>query len=114
MNDVVFVMTNSRLVKKKDVRKTKEYTIDDLSSDDEWTMEENETLHGLDEDILLEVGEDDASRGATSGPSINDLEVAPIDDDNDLEVPPIDDNENEDLLEEEDDYPMINMNDILG
>nr|XP_007149645.1 hypothetical protein PHAVU_005G087000g [Phaseolus vulgaris]ESW21639.1 hypothetical protein PHAVU_005G087000g [Phaseolus vulgaris] len=114
MNDVVFVMTNSRLVKKKDVRKTKEYTIDDLSSGDEWTMEENETLHGLDEDILLEVGEDDASRGATSGPSINDLEVAPIDDDNDLEVPPIDDNENEDLLEEEDDYPMINMNDILG
>jgi len=62
----------------------------------------NETLHSLDEDILLEVGEDDASRGATIDPSINDLEV-----------PPIDDNENEDLLGEEDDYPMINMNDFF-
>nr|XP_007147219.1 hypothetical protein PHAVU_006G105700g [Phaseolus vulgaris]ESW19213.1 hypothetical protein PHAVU_006G105700g [Phaseolus vulgaris] len=107
MNDVVFVMTNSRLTKKKDVRKTKEYTIDDLSSDDEWTVEENETLYGLDEDILLEVGEDDASRRAT-----NDLEVPPIDDD--LEVPPIDDNEKEDLLEDQDDYPMISVNDLIG
>ena len=58
------------------------------------TVEENETLYGLDEDILLEVGEDDTSRRAT-----NDLEVPPIDDD--LEVPPIDDNENEDLLEDQ-------------
>nr|XP_007153622.1 hypothetical protein PHAVU_003G051000g [Phaseolus vulgaris]ESW25616.1 hypothetical protein PHAVU_003G051000g [Phaseolus vulgaris] len=107
MNDVVFVMTNLRLTKKKDVRKTKEYTIDDLSFDDEWNVEENETLYGLDEDILLEVGEDDASRGAT-----NDLEVPPIDDD--LEVPPIDDNENEDLLEDQDDYPMISVNDLIG
>ncbi|XP_068500402.1 uncharacterized protein [Phaseolus vulgaris] len=98
MNDVVFVITNSRLTKKKDVRKTKEYTIDDLSSYDEWTVEENETLYGLDEDILLDVGEDDASRGAT----------------NDLEVPPIDDNENEDLLEDQDDYPMISVNDLIG
>ncbi len=103
MNDVVFVMTNSRLTKKKDVRKTKEYTIDDLSCDDEWTVEENETLYGLNEDIQLEVREDDASRGATTAPSINDLEV-----------PPIDDNENEDLLEEGDDYPMISVNDLIG
>jgi len=104
-------MTNSRLTKKKDVRKTKEYTVDDLSSDDEWIMEENETLHGLDKDILLEVG---ASRGATIASSINDLEVPPIDDDNDLEVPPIDYNENEHFLEDEDDYPMINANDFVG
>jgi len=55
-NDVVFVMTNSRLMKKKDVRKTKDYNIDDFISDDEWTLEENETLDGLDEDILVEVG----------------------------------------------------------
>ncbi|XP_068474601.1 uncharacterized protein [Phaseolus vulgaris] len=107
MNEMVFVMTNSRLTKKKDVRKTKEYTINDISSDDEWTVEENETLYGLDEDILLEVGEDDTSRGAT-----NDLEVPPIDDD--LEVPSIDDNENENLLEDQDDYPMINVNDLVG
>jgi len=35
MNDVVFVMTNSRLMKKKDVRKIKDYNISDLASDDE-------------------------------------------------------------------------------
>jgi len=29
-------------------------------------------------------------------------------------TPPIDDNENEDHLEKEDDYPMINVNDFLG
>jgi len=34
MNDVVFVMTNSRLMKKKDVRKTKDYNIDDLAYDE--------------------------------------------------------------------------------
>ncbi|KAK8464258.1 hypothetical protein PHAVU_011G163850 [Phaseolus vulgaris] len=99
MIDVVFVMTNSRLMKKKDVRKIENYNIDDLSSDDEWNVMENETL---DDDILPEVGEDDASRGVVA-PSINDLEV-----------PPIDDNENEDHLKEEDDYPMINVNNFLG
>jgi len=36
MKNVVFVMANSRLKKKrKDVRKTKDYNIDDLASDDE-------------------------------------------------------------------------------
>jgi len=39
MNDVVFVMANSRLQKKKEVRKTKDYNIDDLAFDDEWTVE---------------------------------------------------------------------------
>jgi len=65
-------------------------------------LEENETLDGLDEDILLKVGGYDVSRGVVA-PSMNDLEVHPIDD-----------NENEGYLEEEDDYPMINMNDFLG
>jgi len=52
---------------KKDVRKRKDYNIDDLVFDDEWTTEVNEansSLDASDEDILVEVGEDeDASRG---------------------------------------------------
>jgi len=48
MNDVVFVMTNSRLQKQKDVKKTKDYNIDDLVSDDEWIVEENEANSSLD------------------------------------------------------------------
>jgi len=80
MNDLVFVMANSKL-KKKDVRKTKDYNIDDLASNDEWNVEENEANSSLDasnEDILVEVGEDeDASRGGVIAP-MDDLEVPPI------------------------------------
>jgi len=97
MNDVVFVMANSKL-KKKDVRKTKGYNIKDLASD---------------KDILVEVGEDgDASRGGAA---------APMDD---LEVPPIiyndeghggeEINESEDHVEVDDHYPASDMKDFLG
>ena len=106
MNDVVFVMANSRLMKRKDVRNTKNYNIDELASDEEWTVEDNEANDVELMDDLDEVGE-----------------VEPMDD---LEVPPIaaDDeghgidniNEDEDLVEENDDYPSINMymKDFLG
>jgi len=36
MKDVVFVMANSRLKKMKDVRKTKDYNMDDVAFDDEY------------------------------------------------------------------------------
>jgi len=62
MNDVMFVITNSRL--KKDVKKTKDYNIDDLTSDDEWIVEENEANSSLDEETLVEVRENEVvSRG---------------------------------------------------
>jgi len=82
MNDVVFVMSNSRLNKKKDVRKSKNFKIDDVSSDDEWIVENeaNSDLNALDEDILVELGED-ANGGGISGASMDDLEVPPIVDD---------------------------------
>jgi len=87
MNDMAFVMANSRL-NKKEVRKTNYYSIGDLAFDDEWTIEENVanlTLDASNEDISVEVGVDeDASGGGTA---------APMDD---LEVPPIANNENED------------------
>ena len=38
MNDVVFVMANSRLAKKKMARKVNEYNVDDISSDDDWIV----------------------------------------------------------------------------
>jgi len=94
-------MTNSRLMKKKDVRKTNDYNINDFASGDEWTMEENETnssLDSLDENILVEVGEDDASRGGVVA-SMNDLKVPPIVDNDEGD----DINENKDHLEEDDD-----------
>ena len=100
-------MANSRLKKKKDVRKTKDYNMDDLASDDEWTVEENEASSSLDasyEQVLLEVGEN-----------------APMDH---LEVPPSVDNdqgprgedvdENEDAMKDNDDYPTFDMKEFLG
>jgi len=54
MNDVVFVMANSKLMKQKDVRNTKNYNIDELASDEEWTVEDNEAN---DVELLDEVGE---------------------------------------------------------
>ncbi|KAK4284281.1 hypothetical protein QN277_001136 [Acacia crassicarpa] len=53
MNDVVFVMTNSKLARKKQARKTIEYNIDDISFEDEWIVENEGTssnVEGLDED----------------------------------------------------------------
>ena len=39
MNDVVYVMANSKLAKKKQSKTAKEFNIDDMESDDEWMME---------------------------------------------------------------------------
>lgn len=44
MNDVVFVMTNSKLVEKKKNIKTKEYKLDDIESDNEWTVNNDENF----------------------------------------------------------------------
>jgi len=55
MIDVVFVMANSKLVKKKQTRKPAQINIDDCSSDEEWIMEDeheqNEALD-LDENLI--------------------------------------------------------------
>ncbi|KAK4269707.1 hypothetical protein QN277_022830 [Acacia crassicarpa] len=56
INDVVFVMTNSRLAKKKVARKANEYDVDDISSDDDWVVENDETpsnIEDLDIDNLV-------------------------------------------------------------
>jgi len=105
------------LQKQKDVRKTKDYDIEDLAFDDEWTMEENEansSLDASDEDILVEVGKNEVKEASRGGV------IAPMDD---LEVPPIVENdeghgdylnENEDHMREGDDYFEFNMKHFLG
>ncbi|KAK7275084.1 hypothetical protein RIF29_16191 [Crotalaria pallida] len=74
MNDVVYVRTNSKLGKKKKVRKENDYSIDDLDSDDDWIVEnvENSGLDAPNDEDLVEldqVGEDinvDASATASA------------------------------------------------
>lgn len=58
MNDVVFVMVNSRINKKKQIRKTNDYDNNDFSSDDDWIagnvkVKDNSILNAQ-----IEVGED--------------------------------------------------------
>ncbi|AES76098.1 hypothetical protein MtrunA17_Chr6g0479201 [Medicago truncatula] len=84
MNDVVFVMTNSKLAKNKKARKMVEYRFDDIDSDDEWIVNndgcslENEiwnlTIKGED----LEGGtQNEGDNGAASAG--NDYEIHNLD-----------------------------------
>ncbi|KAK7404287.1 hypothetical protein VNO78_05060 [Psophocarpus tetragonolobus] len=109
MNEVVFVMTNSRLNKKKDIRKTKDFNIDDLASDDEWIVENDG--NDLDEDILVELGED-ASGEDVGCTLMDDLEVPPIVDDEEGGGDAINEEQVGDHME--DDYPDLNLNDLLA
>ena len=75
MNDLVFVMYNSKLMEKQQhVRKVIDCGIDDVSSDDEWIVENDENSsnnEGLDLD---------------GGDSVHDLEVGNEDDLHDVQV----------------------------
>ncbi|KAI9100824.1 hypothetical protein K1719_024186 [Acacia pycnantha] len=101
MNDVVFVMTNSKLARKKQVRKTGEYSIDDVSSEDEWIVENEGTpsnvsnVEGLDEDNfdfnldnlieekLAQVGGEDDTGDV--GAFIDDMEIPNFELDNEVD-----------------------------
>ncbi|MED6199394.1 hypothetical protein PIB30_075542 [Stylosanthes scabra] len=94
MNDVVFVMTNSRLSKKKQSRKSAtEHNLDDLDSDEEWIIEnEDELEEGLENvanptDSLVhdEFAASRVGAGNTSGSD-------------DLPIPSYDDEEFDELL----------------
>ena len=50
------------------------------SCDEKYENEENSDLNALDEDILVELGEDARGEGVGGAP-MDDLEVPPIDDD---------------------------------
>ncbi|MED6187465.1 hypothetical protein PIB30_076753 [Stylosanthes scabra] len=92
MNNVVFVMTNSRLFKKKQSRKTEiEHKLDDLDSDEEWIVENEDELEDNLENIVnsndnLVHDEFDASK--VGGGSTSD----------DLNIPSYDDGEFDELL----------------
>ena len=61
MNDVVYVMVNSKLTEKKEggIRSLQEFEFDNISSDDEWIMEnveggeDNENINLNDNPCLL-------------------------------------------------------------
>ncbi|XP_042379127.1 eukaryotic initiation factor 4A-III homolog B-like isoform X2 [Zingiber officinale] len=104
MNDVVFVMANSKLAKKKELRKVNDYSIDDLASDDDWIVDDSENLDldASNEDLVP------VEEGPSSGAPHDDLELPSYDDD---EV-----EEGGDAMEDagdeehmEDDYEFMNL-----
>lgn len=95
MNDVIFVVANSKLGKKKQARRSDELTIDDISSDDEWIVEQNNNEDGTNE------AEDDLIREILG----EDVGEHPLDD--------VDGEENEDEAALEDDYQDFNVNVLL-
>ncbi|KAI5441222.1 hypothetical protein KIW84_010614, partial [Lathyrus oleraceus] len=92
MNDVVFVMANSRLSKKNKGRRTFEIEFDDLGSDDDWLMDEDGDIEISDEDFIQmnqeQIQEDDIF--------VHDLE--------DEHDGGIDENEFDDDFEDENEY----------
>lgn len=88
MNDLVFVMYNLKLSNKQ-VRK--QLSVDDLSSDDEWIVEEGEAREGMENDVL-DVLDGEATRekediqGEDSNPIHEEINEEPLDTSKDLEV----------------------------
>jgi hypothetical protein len=119
MNDVVFVMTNSKLDKKRQGRKGKEFNLEDLDSDDDWLVEENSDFE-LD-DLSSEIG-----ASATPSGDGEDIGLASLDD---LEIPNIEelaledngdgdlglgeDHETEDEMHGDIDFYDENLHDLL-
>lgn len=103
MNDIIFVMANSKLAKKKKIRKYQNFSIEDLESDDEWIVEddENSDLDVTEGEVdLVNLGKDDH---ASASHVVDDLEVPDADADEDGDA-----NENED-----DDEPDWLIRDLL-
>ncbi|XLR54552.1 hypothetical protein HN51_022849 [Arachis hypogaea] len=84
MNDVVFVMTNSRLAKKKQTRRSLDYdhSLDELDSDEEWIVVDED---GEEEDLDALISDTDLNDGASwnrvIGASKDLLAISYLDDD---------------------------------
>lgn len=70
MNDVVFVMTNSKLAEKKKNRKTKEYKLYDIEYDNEWIVKNDEDFENEILDFTIE-NEDFEAATAEGGNEID-------------------------------------------
>ena len=114
MNNVVFVMANSRLAKKQQSRKPAEYNLDDLDSDEEWIVENDDELEGLED---LEIPDDldllPQEGGGRVGGHSDDLEIPPLDDDDFDELLQRDGNEDGGNPIEDDEYDDHGLNDTL-
>ncbi|KAF1896221.1 hypothetical protein Lal_00027288 [Lupinus albus] len=109
MNDVVYVMANSKLAKKK-FRKANEYSMDDIDSDDDWIVEnkENSDMDASNDEEFFQVGQDAYVNDAALA-SLEDIENPNLDH---LDIPNFDNDGDEDVMDK-DDYYDYGLNTLL-
>ncbi|KAF1874144.1 hypothetical protein Lal_00041589 [Lupinus albus] len=99
MNDVVYVMTNSKLAKKK-FRKANEYSMDDVDSNDDWIVEnkENSYMDASNDEEFFQVGQDTYVNDVV-GASLEDIKKLNLDH---LNIPNFDNDGDEEAMDEDD------------
>lgn len=114
MNEVVFVMTNSQLAKKKKGRKARVLDLGDVPSDDEWIVDKDANNEDLDEhlDVEEQLGEEE-TYGVVQDDQVGEPSQAhggggDYDEGENLDDE-VDGPEDEDLMEEPDDFTLSNF-----
>jgi len=81
LNDILLVMSNSKLAERHQAENAVEYSIDDLSSDDEWITESNESISNNEESELYDlclfvpIEDDEADCNDDNGAYVDDLQI---------------------------------------
>ncbi|KAL1290751.1 hypothetical protein AAHE18_20G151700 [Arachis hypogaea] len=82
MNDVVVVITNSRLARKKPSRNSVDYSLEELNSNEEQIVEDENMIENLEEfDTQNDVNLAPQKDGGKDGSPLIDLEISLLDDD---------------------------------
>ncbi|XP_027352198.1 uncharacterized protein LOC113863024 [Abrus precatorius] len=108
MNDVIYVIANSKLGNIIKRRKEPNFDVEDVASDDDWIVEEENELisdMNLDENLIQD-GEASSGVDSASTP-MDDLDLPPADDDESN----VDDIDKHDYIE--DDYPDWGLQNLL-
>ncbi|KAF1859973.1 hypothetical protein Lal_00027820 [Lupinus albus] len=100
MNDVVYVMTNSKLEKKKKFKEVNEYNMDDIDSNDDWIVEnkENSDMDASNDEEFFQVGQN-AYVNDVTGASLEYIGNPNLDH---LDIPNFDNNGDEDVMDKND------------
>ncbi|XLR50164.1 hypothetical protein S83_000836 [Arachis hypogaea] len=103
MNDVVFVMTNLRLARKKPSRNTADYSLEDLNLDEEWIVKDENIMKNLEEfDTQNDVNLAPQKDGGKDENPLIDLEIPLLYDDAFNELLNFPPNENQNVGEHND------------
>ncbi|XLR47866.1 hypothetical protein HN51_032097 [Arachis hypogaea] len=100
---VIFVITNSRLARKKPSRNTIDYSLEDLDSNEEWIVEDENMIENLEEfDTQNDVNLAPQKDGTKDGRPLIDLKIPLLNNDAFNELLNFPPNENQNVREHDD------------